>query len=102
MPHQPVQQPGDGKTNSNNQQPVGGIADAQQVDRSGEGLRCVQHQRLRAPDHADQFVGNQDQGEGGENLTQVVALIESAQQGDFKQQPDQGHPYQCRQQAKQK
>src|SRR5207302_1197846 len=61
------------------------------------GRRIEQH-RLRAPHDAHQLVRDQDDGEGGEHLRQVIAPVEAAQERDLEQRANDGSGDQCERQ----
>ena len=59
-----------------------------QDDRAGQGVRHRQGQRRRAPDELHALVQEHDDPERRDDLIQVVAIVEVAQDGELEQQPE--------------
>ena len=93
----------DPQTDPDDKQAVGRIGHARQhFHRPGQEFRRRQEQGLGAPDHLDQFVEEQDDAEGRQNLIQMVAPVELSQRDDLDQRPDQPGRHQGRDHADQK
>jgi hypothetical protein len=78
--HQQVKQPGHRQPESNDHQPISRVEKATHFDRARKSIRRIQQHWLRAPDHAYRFIGNQDQGKGGQHLRQVIAFVQLTEQ----------------------
>ena len=81
---QQPEQDGERHADAEDQQPVRRVLQpGQQLDRAGERGRRGQRQVV-AEDHRDAVVEDQDQGEGGEHLREVIARVERSQQARFE------------------